>query len=268
MWLPVTCCSGWLSPATVSHSAIITTIAACFTTSLILSESAIIWFCCNVYFNYLEWFCLTSWDFYSWHHLMLLASNVITLMQLSYYSLMSAKLQVCMKKEKSWMCTMMQWLVCLWLISLESMSFNVGTLCIGLINAWLSLFGSKPRWTVPLGFGTVMKLLHSLVISSTLIGPAFVATVVFSNSFKVVPVVCMLYAMHLGGGWDGLASSIVRSTFETPNSYKTLLNSLCMSNDVLAFNTVSFQVWTCSKVVCFLINFAVSIGVSLNTIFC
>ena len=63
-----------------SLCAIITTISACnvtwFTTFPIISNSDMT----VCVFAYLEWFCLPKWDFYSWHHELLLALIERTLM--------------------------------------------------------------------------------------------------------------------------------------------------------------------------------------------
>ena len=55
------------------------------------------------------------------------------------------------------------------LLSLGSISFNVGPLYIGLINAWYSHAGSKHNLTLPLALGTNTKLLHHSATSSTLV---------------------------------------------------------------------------------------------------
>ena len=77
------------------------------------------------------------------------------------------------------------------IVSLGSMSFNVGVPCIGLINT-LSFLGSKHRCTIPLGFGTKMKLLHHSVVSSIPSGPVFFCSCSLSNSILSAFVVCML----------------------------------------------------------------------------
>ena len=46
------------------------------------------------------------------------------------------------------------------LLSLGSILFNVGPLCIGHINAWFNRAGSKHNLTLPLALGTNTKLLH------------------------------------------------------------------------------------------------------------
>ena len=52
------------------------------------------------------------------------------------------------------------------LVSSGSMLFNVGSLCLGLINAWFNHAGSKQNLTLPLALGTNAKLLHHSDISS------------------------------------------------------------------------------------------------------
>ena len=51
-------------------------------------------------------------------------------------------------------------------MSLGSISFGTRPLCIGLIGIWLSFSGSRHKYNVPLGFGTIMELLHHLAILS------------------------------------------------------------------------------------------------------
>ena len=46
------------------------------------------------------------------------------------------------------------------LLSLGSMLFNVGPLCMGLVNAWFNHVESKHNLTLPLALGTNTKLLH------------------------------------------------------------------------------------------------------------
>ena len=52
------------------------------------------------------------------------------------------------------------------LFSLCSMAFNIDPFYIGYISALLSLAGSWHSHTVPMGFGTTIKLLHHSAISS------------------------------------------------------------------------------------------------------
>ena len=52
-------------------------------------------------------------------------------------------------------------------VSLSSLSFSVGAVCTGLMNGWLSLVWSRHDQTVPLGLGTMTKVLHHLAVSST-----------------------------------------------------------------------------------------------------
>ena len=53
------------------------------------------------------------------------------------------------------------------LLSLGTMSFNVGPLCMGLISTWFSLARSKYNLTLPFALGTNTKLLHHSANSST-----------------------------------------------------------------------------------------------------
>ena len=46
------------------------------------------------------------------------------------------------------------------------MSFNMGPLQTGLINAWFHLTGSKHNLTLPFALGTNTKLLHHSAVSS------------------------------------------------------------------------------------------------------
>ena len=80
------CGSLWLTevfsqdPASIPVSAIITAITvgmATWFTSLILSDLALSYLSSYMYFCLLWVTCLPKWDFYFWHHVMLLASNAI-----------------------------------------------------------------------------------------------------------------------------------------------------------------------------------------------
>ena len=92
------------------------------------------------------------------------------------------------------------------LLSLVSISFSVGPLCIGLINAWLSHAGSKHSHTLPFALGTNTKLLHHSAISSTPSGAMM--SISSSQSRSSLNGFCSAYATHLGGTWYGLLSSL------------------------------------------------------------
>ena len=52
------------------------------------------------------------------------------------------------------------------LLSLGIISFNMGPLCTGLINAWFNLTESKHNLTLPFALGTNTKLLHHSAVLS------------------------------------------------------------------------------------------------------
>ena len=89
----------------VSLNAIITAIATWmaiwFIISLVLSESSTFSLTFMVHVCFFSGVTLSTFHqaFFSWHHVMLLASNVITLLQFNYYNLLSAYLKVCIKHE-------------------------------------------------------------------------------------------------------------------------------------------------------------------------
>ena len=77
------------------------------------------------------------------------------------------------------------------------MSFNMGPLRTGLINAQFNLAGSKHNLTIPFALGTNTKLLHHSVVLSTPSG------LIISNFCRPVQFIfkhfCSAYATHLGG---------------------------------------------------------------------
>ena len=68
------------------------------------------------------------------------------------------------------------------LLSLGSMSFNVGPLYMGLIKAWFNCAGSKHNLTLPLALGTNTKLLHHSDILSIPSGVIISSCCSLSNS--------------------------------------------------------------------------------------
>ena len=92
------------------------------------------------------------------------------------------------------------------LLSLGSISFSVGPLCISLINAWLSCAGSKHSCTLPFALGTTTKLLHHSAISSTPSGAMMSSSC--SHSSSSLNGFCNAYATRLGGAWYGLLSGL------------------------------------------------------------
>ena len=73
------------------------------------------------------------------------------------------------------------------------MSFNVGPLQIGLINAWFNFAGSKHNLTFPFALGTNTKLLHHSTVSSTPSG-------VIISSFIASPThPSMVFVVHMLG---------------------------------------------------------------------
>ena len=92
--------------------------------------------------------------------------------------------------------------------SIRSMSFNIGALCIALINDWLSLAGSRHRYTIPLVSDTMMKLLHHSGVSSTPSGTCISCSCSFSNFLNG----CFsMYASCLGSAWYSFPSSLTFS---------------------------------------------------------
>ena len=67
------------------------------------------------------------------------------------------------------------------LLSLGSMSFNVGPLCMGLMNAWYNSAGSKHNLTLPLALGTNTKLLYHSGVLSTPSGVIMSSCCILSN---------------------------------------------------------------------------------------
>ena len=57
-------------------------------------------------------------------------------------------------------------------VSMVSMSYSVGPLCISLKHAWLHPAGSRHNHTVPLGFVTMTKLLNHSAVSLAPSGPS------------------------------------------------------------------------------------------------
>ena len=60
---------------------------------------------------------------------------------------------------------------------------TVGPLCTTLISAWLHHAGSEYRQMVPFNFGTIVKLLHYSVVSSTPRGMIICCSCQCSNCF-------------------------------------------------------------------------------------
>ena len=83
------------------------------------------------------------------------------------------------------------------LLSLGNMSFNMGPLCTGLINAWLNFAQSKHNLTLPLALGTNTKLLHYSAISPTPRG--IIMSNICSQSNSSLNGFCSAYATIPGG---------------------------------------------------------------------
>ena len=110
------------------------------------------------------------------------------------------------------------------LLNLGSMSFNVGPLWTGLINASFNLAGSKHNLTLQFAFGTNTKLLHHTAVSSTPSGVIMSSFCSWSNSS--LHGFCSIYATHLGGAWFGLLSGLKlqwKCSFEAPNTLKNII---------------------------------------------
>ena len=126
------------------------------------------------------------------------------------------------------------------LVSLGSTSFNVGPLCIGLINAWLSLAGSRHKGTAQLNLGTTMKLLHLSAISPILSAAEICCPCSLSNSFlKGFLGAC---DMHIRGTWYDFASFLTcksKVPVKHPYPINTLPYSLCILDVVLSFASLS-----------------------------
>ena len=85
------------------------------------------------------------------------------------------------------------------LLSLGSISFNVGPLSIGHINAWFNWAGSKHNLTLPLALGTNTKLLHHSAVLSTPSG--VMISILCNQSNSSLNGFCSTYATCLGGAW-------------------------------------------------------------------
>ena len=111
-------------------------------------------------------------------------------------------------------------------LSLSSISFNVGPLCMGLINAWFNHAGLKHNLTLPFALGTNTKLLHSSAILSTSSGVIMSSCCNLSslslNGF------CSAYAIHLGGAWYGLLLGLSCNE-NVPSKHPMPLNTLSTS---------------------------------------
>ena len=83
------------------------------------------------------------------------------------------------------------------LLSLGSISFSIGPLCMGLINAWFSHAGSKQNLILWLALGTNTKLLHHSNISLTPSGVIIYCCFSLSNSS--LKGFCSTYATCLSG---------------------------------------------------------------------
>ena len=68
-------------------------------------------------------------------------------------------------------------------VSLGSISFNVGPLCISCTSAWLSLAGSWHSHKVSLGVGTITYPLHQSAVSSSPSGTNIYCSCSLSSSF-------------------------------------------------------------------------------------
>ena len=92
------------------------------------------------------------------------------------------------------------------LLSFGYMSFSMGSLCMGLINAWFNHAGSRHSHTLPLALGTNTKLLHHSNVSSTPRGTIMYCCCSLSNSswngFYSA------YAMYLSDDWYDLLSAL------------------------------------------------------------
>ena len=82
------------------------------------------------------------------------------------------------------------------LLSLGSISFNVGSLWMGLISTWFSLTRSNHSLTLPFPLGTNTKLLHHSANSSTLRG--LMMSIFCRHSSSSLNSFCNAYATCLG----------------------------------------------------------------------
>ena len=126
------------------------------------------------------------------------------------------------------------------LLSLGNILFNVGPLCIGLINAWFNHNRSKHNLTLWLALGTNTKLLHHSAISST---PSGVIMSSYCNlSSLSLNGFCSQYATCLGGTWSGLLSGLSCNEnvpSKHPMPLNTLSNSVCICYVSLALFLLS-----------------------------
>ena len=115
------------------------------------------------------------------------------------------------------------------LLNLGNISFNVGPLCIDLINTCLNCVGSKHNLTWPSALGASTELLHHYAVSSTPSG--VIISILCNQSNSSLNAFCSAYATCLGGTWYGLLSGLscnenVHSKHPMP--LNTLSNSVCI----------------------------------------
>ena len=77
------------------------------------------------------------------------------------------------------------------------MSFSMGPLCTGLINAWFHITGSKHNLTLPFALGTNTKLLHHSVLLS--ISSGVIMSSFCSQSSSSLNGFCSTYGICLSG---------------------------------------------------------------------
>ena len=124
------------------------------------------------------------------------------------------------------------------LFNFGKISLSVGPLWTGLISAWLSLSGSRHSLTLPLGFGTSLKLLHHSAISHMPNGGIYI--LFWSLSISSLNSFWSAYATHHGGAWYGVLSAVtcnenVPSQHPIPVNISSNFFCSCFVISVLAF---------------------------------
>ena len=220
LWLPVPV-PDW-DPASASLSTIITalTISAWFEI-----------FCtaCICLFLLSDYVCLV-WHFFSWHHVMLLASNVITLIYFSHYCLLYAYFQVCIR-YKYLQCTLLYLYMCTgdtlqaWLVHpkrLDPISHLTGYVCTYLIyTVYIHLSWSVLAIVTCCFSQSIYHSLGSLLgLKDWLLG--------LKHDFKHIASVACLPAESFGHSWDAqFGKDIKVSRYKCTNWLCFNTNSVC-----------------------------------------
>ena len=139
------------------------------------------------------------------------------------------------------------------------MSLIVGSLCIGQINAWLSLAVSRKSLTLPSGSGTNIKPLYHSDVS--LWSRGIIIFLFCSLSNLSLNGFCNAYAIHLDSAWYGLAPSLtcnekVPLKYPMPAKHQWIHHELPLLFQYLSSYLHSFPVLQWSSSLCiFAINY-------------